>query len=67
MKGKREHRVPLSDGACDVLRRMAKVKESDVVFPGEPKSGPSPRPLVRAPEIDIVQPRWGEPHARIAL
>jgi integrase len=35
MKGKREHRVPLSDAACDVLRRMAKVKESDVVFPGE--------------------------------
>jgi len=34
MKAGREHRVPLSDAACDVLMRMAKVQESDFVFPG---------------------------------
>jgi integrase len=34
MKAGREHRVPLSDAACDVLMRMAKVQENDFVFPG---------------------------------
>ncbi len=35
MKSGRDHRVPLSEAACAVLKRMATVRESDVVFPGE--------------------------------
>jgi integrase len=34
MKAGREHRVPLSKAACDVLKRMAKVRENNLVFPG---------------------------------
>jgi integrase len=34
MKAGREHRVPLSEAALAVLGRMAKVRESDFVFPG---------------------------------
>jgi integrase len=34
MKGGREHRVPLSDAAVDVLKHMLKVRENDYVFPG---------------------------------
>jgi len=34
MKGKREHRVPLSEPAMVVLREMLAVRTSDYVFPG---------------------------------
>jgi integrase len=44
MKGKLEHRVPLSDAALDVLREAAKLREGDgsdgLVFPGVPASKP---------------------------
>jgi integrase len=34
-KGKgRDHRVPLSDAAIDLLKRMAAVRENDFIFPG---------------------------------
>jgi integrase len=35
MKGAREHRVPLSDAAVAVLRRMLQERESDYVFRGD--------------------------------
>jgi integrase len=34
MKGKREHRVPLSDAALVVLERMQAVRDGNFVFPG---------------------------------
>jgi integrase len=34
MKAKKEHRVPLSDAAIAVLKRMHNVRHSDLVFPG---------------------------------
>jgi integrase len=35
MKGGREHRLPLSDAAVVVLKRMLKVRENDYFFPGD--------------------------------
>ena len=35
MKSRREHRVPLSDAALVVLRRMQEVRRGDHVFPGQ--------------------------------
>jgi integrase len=34
MKAGREHRVPLSDRAVEILREMAEIRTSDFVFPG---------------------------------
>jgi integrase len=34
MKADREHRVPLSDRACAIVKRMANSAENDFVFPG---------------------------------
>jgi integrase len=39
MKGRREHRVPLSDQAMAVLDRMAAVRHSEHVFPSPAKLG----------------------------
>ncbi len=38
MKGNKEHRVPLSDAAVAVLRQMAEIRESVLVFPGHRRS-----------------------------
>jgi integrase len=35
MKSGREHRIPLSEAALAVLKRMAKAREGDHVFPGD--------------------------------
>jgi integrase len=35
MKNAREHRVPLSDAAIGVVRRMKAIRQNDYVFPGE--------------------------------
>ena len=35
MKAGREHRVPLSDAAISVVKRMQSVRQNDYVFPGE--------------------------------
>src|SRR5207244_4926771 len=35
MKGGREHRIPLASPAMAVLKRMAKARENDHVFPGD--------------------------------
>jgi integrase len=35
MKSAREHRVPLSDAAREVVRRMRVVRQNDYIFPGE--------------------------------
>jgi integrase len=40
MKGGREHRVPLSPRAVQVLETMAEVRLSDVVFPGRSVAQP---------------------------
>jgi Phage integrase family. len=39
MKGGREHRVPLNDGAMSLLRSLVRVEGSDVIFQS-PRSGP---------------------------
>jgi integrase len=39
MKGGREHRVPLNDGAVSLLRSTARVEGSDVIFQA-PSTGP---------------------------
>jgi integrase len=38
MKSGREHRVPLSTAAVAVLNRLARVRESDQVFPGDQRA-----------------------------
>lgn len=38
MKGGREHRVPLSVAVTAILERMARVRESDFVFPGDQRA-----------------------------
>jgi integrase len=38
MKGGREHRVPLSDAAVDVLEHMLKVRQNDYAFPGDQRA-----------------------------
>ena len=40
MKGKREHRVPLSDRAVEALREARKLSRGDLIFPGARKGGP---------------------------
>src|SRR5207248_2702773 len=35
MKSGREHRVPLSDAAVAILEKMAAIRHSDYVFPGQ--------------------------------
>jgi integrase len=35
MKGGREHRIPLSEAVLAILKRMAKAREGDHVFPGD--------------------------------
>ena len=40
MKGCREHRVPLSDDAVNVLHAIAKVRTSDFIFPGAKTNRP---------------------------
>jgi integrase len=40
MKGEREHRVPLPDGALSVLEAMRIVRKSDYIFPGNRRSKP---------------------------
>jgi integrase len=39
MKGRREHVVPLSDRAIEILTAMKEVRESDHVFPGRSRGG----------------------------
>jgi integrase len=40
MKGGREHRIPLSEPAIDVVRLLAAQRESEFVFPGQKPSKP---------------------------
>ena len=40
MKGGREHRVPLSGRAREILETMAEARTSDFVFPGQRRSRP---------------------------
>ena len=40
MKAGREHRVPLSDHAVSILKRLAKLKAGDFVFQGQARDRP---------------------------
>jgi integrase len=40
MKGGKEHRVPLSSGATDILNQMLKIRRGDSIFPGVKKNKP---------------------------
>jgi integrase len=46
MKSGREHRVPLSDGALEVLVKMSKVRENELLFPGNRRSALSDMALL---------------------
>jgi integrase len=54
MKSGREHRVPLSDAALSVLRRMETIRVNDHVFPGERRERPS-----HAAFFDFLRKRMG--------
>ncbi len=40
MKGGREHRVPLSDAAFNIVQRLHSLRANDYVFPGQKKARP---------------------------
>src|SRR4051794_5269085 len=40
MKAGREHRVPLTDRACEILDALQAVRSGDYVFPGQPQGRP---------------------------
>jgi len=61
MKGHREHRVPLSDRALEILEQMREAKQSDYVFPG----GKEKEPLSNAAMLALVQRRMG--HADLTI
>src|SRR4051812_2391397 len=54
MKGHREHRVPLSDPALEVLWQVGEVRSGDFVFPG----GKAGRPLSNMAMLTLL--RWME-------
>jgi integrase len=51
MKGKREHRVPLSDAALAVLEKMKAIRDGDYIFPGT-KGG---RPLSNMSMLKLLE------------
>jgi integrase len=51
MKGHREHRVPLSDAALEVLRQVGEVRGGDFVFPG----GKAGRPLSNMAMLTLLR------------
>lgn len=57
MKAKREHRVPLSNAAIELLKKLPKIKDVDLVFPGaknQPLSDMSLTAVMRRMEIEAV-------------
>jgi integrase len=56
MKGNREHRVPLCERAVEIVEDLAKVKVSDLVFPGakpgKPLTNMAPDRLLRRMKAD---------------
>lgn len=58
MKGAREHRVPLSDRALEILATMEKVRTGDLVFPsaraGRPLSGMAMEMCLRRMKVEDV-------------
>lgn len=57
MKAKREHRVPLSSRAVELLCEMEKRRESDYVFPGRKEGSP----LSNMAMLVLLQKRIGRP------
>lgn len=60
MKGRREHRVPLSGRAMAILRELSKIRRSEFVFPGA-KQG---RPLSQMAMLMLLR-RMGYPHITV--
>lgn len=57
MKAKREHRVPLGDAAIELLKKLPRIKNVDLVFPGnknQPLSDMSLTAVMRRMEIEAV-------------
>jgi integrase len=57
MKAKREHRVPLSNAAIELLQKLTKTKDADLLFPGtqgQPLSDMSLTAVMRRMEVDAV-------------
>jgi integrase len=58
MKGSREHRVPLSERAVDILRQMQQARFSEFVFPGlkrsRPLSGMALEMVLRRMKVDVT-------------
>lgn len=40
MKASREHRIPLSGRACTIVKRLSRVKTSELIFPGQMRGKP---------------------------
>ena len=55
MKAQREHRVPLSDRAIQIVEQMQEAKHSDYVFPG----GRENQPLSNAAMLALLKRRMG--------
>jgi integrase len=58
MKGSREHRVPLSERAVEILRQMEQARFSEFVFPGlkrnRPLSGMALEMVLRRMKVDVT-------------
>jgi integrase len=58
MKAGREHRVPLSRPALEIVEAMAKLRASDFVFPGQRRNRPLPtmalEMLLRRLQVDAT-------------
>lgn len=58
MKAGREHRVPLSNRAAEILQKLAEARAGEFVFPGQkpssPLSGMAMEMLLRRMEIDVT-------------
>jgi integrase len=55
MKGKKEHRVPLSDAAIAILKEMHTIRQSDYVFPGNRNGRPIGENTVGRAGIKLVE------------
>jgi integrase len=62
MKGRREHRQPLSAAAMAIVERMAETRHSDFVFPGMREG----RPMHNGAMIDVLR-RLGYPSSAASV
>jgi integrase len=62
MKGRREHRVPLSAAAMAIVERMAETRHSDFIFPGMREG----RPMHNGAMIEVLR-RLGYPSSAASV